>query len=375
MRILLVLAQRIVSEVTQVINEEVIVVGPDGFIVAGSDNKRVGTFHEGALRVVKSKKKMPITEEDVERLQGVKSGLNLPITFQKEVIGVIGITGSLEKVSSYGELIQRMTELIIQEAHYSERLESKMRGLESFVYEWVHSTEQDDDFRERGEILGIRMDVPRKCALIQLDIANEPIDELLIEREVLERYGPTIVNSEDLLVRWGNGRFVLLKVATTQQKESLFREKLEKFREMIRNNYGISSTIGVGSLQKGIEYLSKSYQEAKRALRTSRKGSGITFYDELTLDIALAEISDETREEVVKKVLGPILYEQELMETLEQYFIHHTSLKHTASALHIHINTLHYRLKRIGELTGESLKDTRILVTCYIALNFWNEIR
>ncbi|UTW69969.1 helix-turn-helix domain-containing protein [Anaerobacillus sp. HL2] len=41
----------------------------------------------------------------------------------------------------------------------------------------------------------------------------------------------------------------------------------------------------------------------------------------------------------------------------------------------MHINTLHYRLKRINEVTGLSLKDTENLVAFYIGLSFWNELR
>lgn len=93
------------------------------------------------------------------------------------------------------------------------------------------------------------------------------------------------------------------------------------------------------------------------------------------MDVALADITDETRIEVVEKVLGILLKEDDLLITLEAYLESNLSIKETSKQLHVHINTLHYRLKRIFELTGYSLKETKNLVMFYIALSFWDEIR
>ncbi|MFC0473583.1 sugar diacid recognition domain-containing protein [Halalkalibacter kiskunsagensis] len=139
MRLLTHVAQRIVNEVSQVIVEEVIAINSDGTIIASSDKSRVGQYHEGGVEVIQSKEKRMITLDDVERLKGVKVGLNLPISFQQQIIDVIGITGSQPDTVRYGELIQKMTELIIQESYAAEQLDAKLRGIETYVSEWLHS--------------------------------------------------------------------------------------------------------------------------------------------------------------------------------------------------------------------------------------------
>jgi sugar diacid utilization regulator len=45
------LALKIVKEVKKLIDEEIIVVNKDGIIIASTDQKRVGEFHEGALTI------------------------------------------------------------------------------------------------------------------------------------------------------------------------------------------------------------------------------------------------------------------------------------------------------------------------------------
>ncbi|RXI99987.1 hypothetical protein DS745_14035 [Anaerobacillus alkaliphilus] len=373
MKLLAGLAQKIVNEVTEILDEEVIVVDHTGIIIAASDQTRIGSFHEGAQISVKKKEKIVITKEDVLRLKGVKAGINLPITFHHKVIGVIGITGDPSEVNRFGEIIQRMTELLIQEAHFHEKIESKHRGLETYVYEWVHLHQMNEDFRERGEILGISMDIPRCCALIEITQFN---GDSLLEREtteVLREFYPG--ENQDILVQWGSGRYVLLKsVHNTLVEESVITS-LKYIQGYIKENHGISLTIGIGTKVFDSSQLHTSYNHAKKALRVAKKNDGLVCYDNLTLDVALAEITDETRQEVVEKVLGILLREQELLETLEAYLESDLSIKETSKKLHIHINTLHYRLKRISELTGYSLKETRNLVMFYIALSFWNEVR
>lgn len=111
----------------------------DGIIIVSSDAQRIGTFHEGAMISVKEKRKVIIRKEDEQYLQGVKAGINLPVFFLNNVIGVIGITGEPERILPYGELLRKMTELLVQESYYSEQLQWQSRMLEAFVFDWLHA--------------------------------------------------------------------------------------------------------------------------------------------------------------------------------------------------------------------------------------------
>lgn len=376
MKLLSGLAERIVNEVTEILDEEVIVVNHNGIIIAASDKNRVGNFHEGAQIAVKRKETIVISKNDVFRLKGVKAGINLPIIFHNKVIGVIGLTGDPIEVGPFGELIQRMTELIIQEAHFHEKLESKYRGLETFVYEWLHLHHIDDDFRERGEILGISMDSSRTCALLEIDFEDDPLQgKQLLERDAFEVLREYFHNeNQDVIVQWGSGRFVLLKSLSKPSDGETVISILQSAQSFIKDNYGIVFHIGVGTRVDEPDKLHLSYHHAKKALRVAKKTDSIISYDDLTLDVVLAEINDDTRKEVIEKILGVLLKEDDLLETLEVYLDSELSIKDTSKRLHIHINTLHYRLKRIHELTGYSLKKTENLVMFYIALSFWNDL-
>lgn len=373
MRILAQMAQRIVNEVTKVIDEEVIVINRDGYIIAGSDSSRIGNFHEGGKEVITTERKLFITAEEVKRLQGVKIGLNLPIRFQQRVIGVIGITGSKPATIRHGELIQRMTELIIEEAYAAERLDSKMRGIETFVYEWLHSESVTLDFQERGEILGIDMNEPRYCVLAQLDQSEKELIEPGVELDILDTIRAVFPNQrKDVIVRWGPGRFALLLSAKQHSEQKLYQD-LHRLSKKVEEKHGIAFGAGISRMHEEASLLHAAYKEAKQALAERGAEEKLVFYDELTLEIALAEVSPETRVKIVEKVLGGISSERELIETLQAYFSNQLSIKETAASLHIHINTLHYRLKKIQELSGYQLKETKELVTLYVALWYYKE--
>jgi DNA-binding PucR family transcriptional regulator len=72
-------------------------------------------------------------------------------------------------------------------------------------------------------------------------------------------------------------------------------------------------------------------------------------------------------------VLGPLTaYDRArgtpLLKTLEVYLQNHGNLRQSARDLHIHLNTLHYRLDRIGKVTGMDLKDADVRLDLLLAL-------
>ena len=90
------LAEKIVDEVKKVLTEEIIIAQTNGTIIAATDPARIGQFHEGAYLTSFEGQKRILTKDDEQQMKGVKAGINLPIYFKQEVIGVIGMTGNPE---------------------------------------------------------------------------------------------------------------------------------------------------------------------------------------------------------------------------------------------------------------------------------------
>ncbi len=140
---------------------------------------------------------------------------------------------------------------------------------------------------------------------------------------------------------------------------------------------GEAVSVGVGRPGAGLEGIRRSHQEARQALHLGRRLHGpgrVTRFDELgvyRLILAAAGLPDMRA--FHDETLGPLLtYDRqhgaELIRTLEAYFAANCGPKEAAGILHVHRNTVLYRLERIGEITGLALDDPDVRLRLQLAL-------
>ncbi|MFD3701659.1 PucR family transcriptional regulator [Nocardia sp. NPDC058658] len=78
--------------------------------------------------------------------------------------------------------------------------------------------------------------------------------------------------------------------------------------------------------------------------------SGLYRFDELALEYQLTRPGPGR--EFLGSLLDPLDQYPELLETLQRHIANNLNRQRTARVLHVHTNTVDYRLKRIGQLTG-----------------------
>ncbi|MDQ1000637.1 carbohydrate diacid regulator [Neobacillus niacini] len=362
------LAEKIVKEVQRLIAEEIIVVNTEGIIMASTNRDRIGNFHEGAFITSQQKKKLIITEKDTPQLKGVKSGINLPIFFQQHVIGVIGITGDPETVTPFGEIIRKMTELLISENYYGEQFDYHSRAMETFVLEWLQAKEPSSDLLERARALTINLELRRTAVIIEFEQREHPLSRD-VWSSILNAFSQ---NKNDVVTRSGNERIIVLIDCSESIKPTSIKNRLEYFLLYIKNSFGITSYAGVGQCAAP-HNLHHSYAQAERALKLARRNRGIIFDEELIIEMVTGELTSDIKAEYIQRTIAPLLTEKDLLETLVELFKQNHSLKNTAQSLHIHINTLHYRLKKIEELTHLNPNSIHDLFCLYLAVLFLDE--
>lgn len=89
--------------------------------------------------------------------------------------------------------------------------------------------------------------------------------------------------------------------------------------------------------------------------------------------MCLADITPRTRSEFSRRVLEHVLGREELLDTLRAFFDRQLSLKRTADDMHIHINTLRYRLSKLESLTNMKLDRPEDITAFYLALRFLDQ--
>ncbi|MCP9943913.1 helix-turn-helix domain-containing protein [Streptomyces somaliensis] len=68
------------------------------------------------------------------------------------------------------------------------------------------------------------------------------------------------------------------------------------------------------------------------------------------------------------RLLDPLEAAPELLTTLTEYLAHGQSRKRAAAALHVHPNTVDYRLRRVAELTDVDVHSATDVVRLTAAL-------
>ncbi|KUL38674.1 transcriptional regulator, PucR family protein [Streptomyces sp. NRRL F-4489] len=122
---------------------------------------------------------------------------------------------------------------------------------------------------------------------------------------------------------------------------------------------------GVSGPAATAQGLEAALDQARYALAAARsaapEGAGVTSVDDLsTLGTLLSGVPAEVRAAFSSRVLGPLARagsasHRMLLETLEVFLAQHGSWARTAEVLHLHVNTVHYRIQRIETLTGRDL--------------------
>lgn len=134
---------------------------------------------------------------------------------------------------------------------------------------------------------------------------------------------------------------------------------------------GISSPVRAGGLRGAAE-------EAAHARRLGERRTGRTCVvagDEIALhQLLLAGVPEELRSSLRRRLLGPVLdYDTEhgsdLVGTLQVFLDCSGSWTVAAAKLHVHVNTLRYRVGRVEELLDVDLSEFAARVDLYLALH------
>src|SRR5699024_9133864 len=232
------LSRKIIPTIESMIDEQIIICDVNGIIIASTDSSRIGNFHEGAKRVIENKKQLIITKDLVEKLEGVKTGINLPLIFNRSVIGVIGITGEIEKVKPFGEIVRKMTELLINENYYHEQVEFEHRAVENFIFELLQIRKVNRPLLDRAKMLGIDLEGTKQIILLSINKENSTL-----QKEVWQ-YIKELIPKKDVFIRWGNNR--LLWMHTVDRSKQMKADYLKRIQTNCENYFSIELKIGIG---------------------------------------------------------------------------------------------------------------------------------
>jgi carbohydrate diacid regulator len=354
---------QLVKEINQLIHEDVIFTDEHGMIVASTDLTRINSFHEGSQVSMLKKEKMIMTNNLAKELSGVREGVVLPIMIHGRPFGVLGITGDPEKVGPFATLVRKVAELFIHDTMRQMDEEKQARDLEFFVFDWLHQTGSRKTVEERSKFFGIQMEKYERVILFQLPDPQVHHFSHRVMGSVKRLWDD---RGDALFIRWGQERLLVLD---QKRPKTVLMNKLQQFLISMKNMHDIELVVGIG---QGVtsDQLASSYEQARVALDIASTDKPIIFEEDLRLEMLSLALDDDVKRNFMERTLVPIMEDGHLLDTLGAWLDHDMSVSKAASALHVHKNTVHYRLKQIEKWTGLNLNKTDHLVMLFLGYLF-----
>ncbi|SJZ58510.1 CdaR family transcriptional regulator [Garciella nitratireducens] len=358
-------AQDVVMEMKKIIHQDINYIDTNGEIIASTDIERIGTFHEGGLKVAQSGENLVI--EYNGQFMGTKKGINLPVYMNEEIIGVIGITGDKNEVGKFGEIIKKMTEILIKEASIREyenkQIEYKKMILEDILFNEGFSKKNIlnyEDINGYSKKYG--------GIVIVSKIFYDEEDNVEIEEKIFRVYRDHInSNGKDLIMKH-HGFIILLLFGHDYQRVAYFIESVKK---EIETKYHRKVKSGIGRIKNNLEEMKNSYNEAINAFQWVIKDphEDVLFYNNMELELILNHVDSYTQNHFIEKVCKNLKETEieEYQKILQQYEKYNGSIKKISESLFFHKNTLQYKLDKLYQKTGFDMRNYKDFVILKIA--------
>lgn len=331
---------KIIKRISEYVDVDINIMDLNGRIVASTDSDRINKIHSGAIEVIEMVQPIILNEDDISKYKGARQGVNLPIMYQDNIKGVVGVSGNPQEILPMTGLIRVSVEILIEQLYIQKEAVYNERKWTSWLQQLLHPSGFDEKLLEQEAIYSLGVNTNHTWKVLVL--LEEAVDSFIsiIEQQVIDR------KLSVLFVLPFERNEVLIILSSKHHDVSLLINDLNKLPlSHLR--------IGIGDEHYGITGIRESYHQAKQALEFGDGKQRVSFISEWNIERLVNSMASKEYNQICR------YYEEKLNEmgemyllTISTYLNHNFSIKETAKVLHIHRNTLQYRLEIIQEKTG-----------------------
>jgi carbohydrate diacid regulator len=386
------LAQEIAGDTSAVIGFNVLITDDAGTVIGSGDTSRVGSFHEASVEVIRTQEAATHTASQAQELRGVRPGVTLPLVMDGRAVGTVGITGTPRQVGRFGLLVKRQTEILLRE---SVMLRSRLlaeRAAEKVLADIASYDPQvvEGEFiTARAAGLGFDLRLRRIAVVVEVTAPQlvpssvpQPArprggparDVALGRSELLRTVREVFADPQDIVASPSPGWICVLHRLTARGSVDSLRKACRRLADVIAAQDGLAARIGIGEPATSADALHDSYQDARDALdlgvRLTPGPGAVHLITELRVPQLLASAGRPARTRLLARTAADLRAQPDwpvLRATVTAWCESGFNLVRTAEALHIHRNTVVYRMNKIEQLTGRPLRDTPTTLALYLA--------
>ncbi|MGF1872851.1 sugar diacid recognition domain-containing protein [Photobacterium indicum] len=375
------IARQIVERAMKIIKYSVNVMDEQGHIIGSGDTSRLNQRHEGAILALNDHRIVEIDDATSKQLKGVRPGINFPIIFQHKAIGVVGISGEPDLVRNYGELVKMTAELIVEQAALMAQVQWNKRHREELVLQLIEEGSElnENQLLSIAERLDLDLAQPRIAAIVKVypvkgkSLSLDHLQRLVHLLEYPERDNLVGIASVSM-----NEVVVLKPIALSDNgwSRALEQKRVNQLMRQVTKEGDFTIRIALGDYFPSLQGLSQSFMTAKATMEAcntiNSQQDNVLFYQDHILPVLLNGLKgDAWRQE---QLLMPLVKLQQndprgvLIKTLKAFFVQNCDLAQTCEMLHIHRNTLRYRLEKIEKETSLNFNSISDKTRLYLSL-------
>ena len=326
--------QKIVDRVIIILGKNINIINAEGIIIASGDKRRVNTFHKGAKLAAFEKKEVIVEEKNLNAYQGCRKGVNLPIYYNDEVLGVVGITGEPSEVRGYGIIVKELVELMIHENERTKMELFQFRAIKNFAREIIKDSVYEDVsiFRTRAQLIGFQEKLPRVVIVADicsfatiLDSFSEDAEAMVqrLKQDIVDLIKSMTHSSDDIIFNLSEDRFVILKSLNKN-----LDQYCNDVQKLLKSELKLNMYMGIGSVCNDLKDYHKSYIQAHKLVNIGRQLQPkklIYMEEEFKIQMLLDTINNEQKHEFLNG-FGNLFSSKnsvdvnEMLNTIEVYF-------------------------------------------------------
>ena len=193
---------------------------------------------------------------------------------------------------------------------------------------------------------------------------GDVLEMMTIEREVSRLYG-----QEHPVLTFPHEKSIVLLINMGHEMEEPHAAVRKLSKSLITMFPDLS--VCMGRIVKTLQHVSISYKDANHE---GNEKQGLRTFKDLGYKRYAMDMNEEEAIYFIEEMLGGILPRtgtagsDELLETLKAYLYSNKHAGKTATALHVHPNTVYYRLQRIQDTLNCDLDDWEQVMNLHVAL-------
>lgn len=325
-----------------------------------------------ALRSIQEKKEVLEKKED-------KFFSCVPVAYEGGNIGAVCVRSSKKEESrEFSGLAKGLAEVLIYEEFLVKNIHVANDLRSDFIKEILMGTKigTTEEAVDQGDIIGVNLRFKYAVMIFKIDnlydnyVKDHKSLRLEVARTKFQKYLKNIEDEllcsfegevQSCIVYIGEGKFVMLKEIRDESVDTLssfeiLKKDGQRIQKVLEKKFPERTCVSVGQYYPGLSGLRKSYEDARIAMKLGEK---VIVHKKVfhILDVAmfvglLDEVTESRKNELSYQVLRNLYQDKDLLKTTNEFLRSGMNLTEAAKKLHLHRNTLIYRLNKVRQLIG-----------------------